>query len=178
MVFNYICVSGVKMSRECTEILPKSETRKLFADIDLEEVSPGNSNRVQAIMDHYPLPLLLAAANNSDDPLLLDFSLAHQHHIQPGRSHLDQGQSEASTSGTQQFAPQNLNPPDEDGDKHVIARGLARLPEAYAQSDLDLLFRTLANEASFSRPQTVSTLCVCVLCHGPRANIDRLYLLV
>ena len=37
---------------------------------------------------------------------------------------------------------------DADMDKHMIAKSLARLPEPYSDSDLDLLWRTLATEAS------------------------------
>jgi hypothetical protein len=35
---------------------------------------------------------------------------------------------------------------DADLDKHMIAKGLARLPEPHSDADLELLWRTLANE--------------------------------
>lgn len=35
---------------------------------------------------------------------------------------------------------------DADIDKHMIAKGLARLPEPHTDADLDLLWRTLATE--------------------------------
>lgn len=37
---------------------------------------------------------------------------------------------------------------DADLDKHMIAKGLARLPEPHTDADLDLLWRTLATEVS------------------------------
>lgn len=43
---------------------------------------------------------------------------------------------------------QSVTVSDADMDKHMIAKSLARLPEPYSNTDLDLLWRTLAAEAS------------------------------
>ena len=100
---------------------------------------------------HHPLPILtyMAQAHAPDDlpPQLPPMP------VMPGV---------ASTS-----APDGSPISDADLDKHMIAKGLARLPEPHFDADLDLLWRTLANEVRVSGLRSRDR-----ECHG-RTNIEH-----